>query len=209
MRNAVARLYGIGTAADRLNTRTSRMKMRNRTKCITAGTVKRSEIFPVVYRLLLAAVAGLAVTPSVAQSVAASENMPMAGQQGEPETPGTRSASLSIASVAEAERLLKDVEVQRESINARYKDEEAQCFTRFFVTSCIDDAKERRRVGLRSIRYIEVQANAFKRAYRADQRDRDLQQKKPTELPKPDVPRSEDLSRQPLGASKFDLSQHS
>lgn len=139
--------------------------------------------------LLLAIAGGSIVTSTLAQSMSVLENTPMTQSPGESSSNASSNAVLPIASVAEADRLLKDVEAQRGSINARYRDEEARCLTRFFVTSCIDDAKERRRVGLRSIRSIEVQANAFKRSFKAEQRDRQLQQKQPSSFPRSGMPR--------------------
>lgn len=181
------------------------MKMSNRSKRISADAAGHSRISLPAYCLLclrLAMVAGSIAMPSIAQSVSAVENTPKALREGNPETSAVGKTSLMISSVAEADRLLKDVEAQRESINTRYKDEEAHCLTTFFVTSCVDDAKERRRVGLRSIRSIEVQANAFKRAYKAEQRDKELQRKKPADRPMPDVPRSEDVSTHRREASR-------
>lgn len=169
------------------------MKISNRTNAICRNIGRQPRIFLRIHCLLIALVTGLIAVPSIAQGMSASENIQMAPQEGEPELTAAGRVPLTISSVAEADRLLKDVEAQRDLVNARYKDEEARCLTRFFVTSCIDDAKERRRVGLRSIRSIEVQANAFKRAYKAEQRDRDLQRNKPVESIKPDLPRSEDV----------------
>ena len=141
--------------------------------------------------VLLVVGGGVIATSAIAQNLPVSEPAPLTQSADEFRNSPTSAQTLPIATVTEAERLLKDVEIQRDSINKRYKDEEAQCLTKFFVTSCIDDAKERRRIGLRSVRYIEVQANAFKRAYNAEQRDIELQRKQPLTLPRPGISPSE------------------
>ena len=88
---------------------------------------------------------------------------------------------LNISSVEEAEQLLTEADKERAAIIERYRDEEATCRTKFFVTACMDNAKERQRLALKNIRSIEVQANAFKRAYKVEQRDKALEKRKPDE----------------------------
>lgn len=201
MRNAIAGLHGIRTAVTdvvMLLGRSTTFKQMIR----TFGALRRASSDLLFSRCLLTVIGlGLIATSAMAASASASEPTPLTDSAGESRNSAISNSTLPIASIAEAERLLKDVDAQRESINARYKGEEAHCSTKFFVTSCIDDAKERRRIGLRSVQSIEVQANAFKRAYKAEQRDMQLQRKQPVTLPRPELPRSEDTRMQPDNAS--------
>ncbi len=63
---------------------------------------------------------------------------------------------------------------ERAEIEARYNVEEQSCHTKFFATSCIDAAKERRRKELMQVRSIEIEANTYKRQARVAARDRAL-----------------------------------
>jgi colicin import membrane protein len=77
-------------------------------------------------------------------------------------------------SVAQAERRLADVARERAAIEVAYADSEQVCYTRFFVTSCLDTAKEQRRSALASLRATEVEAEHYKRKAAVDERDRAL-----------------------------------
>lgn len=85
-----------------------------------------------------------------------------------------------IASVEQADRALDEAARERAVIEARYVAEENECYPRFFATSCIDGAKERRRQSLVRLRSIEQEANAFKRHARVLERDAALQKKEET-----------------------------
>ena len=85
-----------------------------------------------------------------------------------------RYPSGSIRSVAEADAALAAAAKERTEIAARYAAEEQACHPKFFTTSCIDQAKERRRKAEASIRPVEIEANTFKRQARLDHREKAL-----------------------------------
>ncbi|HYD59367.1 MAG TPA: hypothetical protein VEC35_03385 [Noviherbaspirillum sp.] len=86
----------------------------------------------------------------------------------------TRYPSGSIRSVAEADAALAIAAIERAEIEARYAAEEQACHPKFFATSCIDQAKERRRKAMSLIRPVEIEANTFKRRARLDSREQAL-----------------------------------
>ncbi len=79
-----------------------------------------------------------------------------------------------VTSSAQADQQLAAVARERAGIEARYAERERVCYDKFFVTSCLDEAKERRRSALSAQRAIEVQAERFKRQAVVDERDRKL-----------------------------------
>ena len=80
----------------------------------------------------------------------------------------------SVTSVAQADQQLAAVARERTAIEVRFAERERVCYDKFFVTSCLDEAKERHRSALAAQRAIEVQANRFKRQAAVDERDRKL-----------------------------------
>ena len=83
----------------------------------------------------------------------------------------------SIKSQETADRALEDVKQARANIEARFNAEQHTCYPTFFATSCLNKAKERRRVDLLTVRPIEVEANAYIRHARVIERDRRLAEK--------------------------------
>ena len=79
-----------------------------------------------------------------------------------------------VTSVAQADQQLAAVARERAAIEARFAERERVCYDKFFVNSCLDEAKERRRNALAAQRAIEVQAERFKRQAVVDERDRNL-----------------------------------
>jgi predicted small lipoprotein YifL len=79
-----------------------------------------------------------------------------------------------VMTVAQADQQLAAVARERAGIEARFAERERVCYDKFFVTSCLDEAKERRRTALAAQRAIEVQAERFKRQAVVDERDRKL-----------------------------------
>ncbi|QYF92286.1 hypothetical protein KY495_16175 [Massilia sp. PAMC28688] len=77
-------------------------------------------------------------------------------------------------SMAEAERKLASVAAQRAAIEAQFAASEQECYTRFFVNSCLGKARERRRSALAYQKAIDVEAQHFRRKYAADERDREV-----------------------------------
>ncbi len=78
----------------------------------------------------------------------------------------------SIASVRMADIALNELKPVREQIEQLYRDEQAACYERFLVSSCLADAKDKRRKSMQAVRRIEVEAKAFLRKDKADERDR-------------------------------------
>ncbi|MEO0318263.1 MAG: hypothetical protein RL404_1940 [Pseudomonadota bacterium] len=78
----------------------------------------------------------------------------------------------SIASVSQADAALADIKPVREQIERIFADDRKECFERFLVSSCLNDAKEKRRLSMHAVRRIEVEAKAFLRKDKAEERDR-------------------------------------
>src|SRR5438105_1480713 len=68
-----------------------------------------------------------------------------------------------VTSVAQADAQLAAVARERSAIEVRFAERERYCYDKFFVTGCLDEAKERHRSALAAQRAIEVQAERFKR----------------------------------------------
>jgi colicin import membrane protein len=84
----------------------------------------------------------------------------------------------SIKSVAVAEKVLSAVGDERARIEANYAAEQTACYPKFFMTSCMDKAREQRRYALAQIRPVEIQAEVFTRRDRVEQRDKVLAEKR-------------------------------
>lgn len=94
-----------------------------------------------------------------------------------PEEVAARYPAGTIATTETADRALAEASGAREAVERRFSEEQANCYTRFFATSCMDESRERRRKALTDIRAVEVQANEFKRRERAAERDREVAQR--------------------------------
>lgn len=75
-------------------------------------------------------------------------------------------------SVAQADARLAAVVAERAAIEARHAEREVVCYGKFFVTNCLEEAKERRRLALATQRAIEIEAEHFKRKNKVDERDK-------------------------------------
>jgi len=84
----------------------------------------------------------------------------------------------AIHSMVEAEAALQEIVKVRASIEVRYSQAERICYDKFFVNSCLIDAREQRRVDLELVKKSEVAANYFKRKTRVDEMDRTLEEKR-------------------------------
>ncbi len=60
----------------------------------------------------------------------------------------------------------------RNEIDLEFAREKADCYDRFFVSSCLSDVKQRQREVRGAVRKVEVEARAFLRRDRAAERDR-------------------------------------
>jgi colicin import membrane protein len=119
----------------------------------------------------VAAILGMFVPASWAQGTTSSESQHVAA----------RYPSGSINSVEMAETALAEVRQERAEIEARLIKEQQACHPKFFVTACVDEAKERRRRALAQLRPIEIEANTFKRQARVTARDQALEKKRKPE----------------------------
>ncbi|MQQ99094.1 hypothetical protein [Glaciimonas soli] len=80
----------------------------------------------------------------------------------------------SIHSVETADQALAEVSSAKSYIEAQSFDEQRVCYSKFFTNNCLDVAKTKRRLALKKVRPVEVEANAFKRRTTADDRDKAL-----------------------------------
>lgn len=87
---------------------------------------------------------------------------------------GDRIAPGTISTAEQAAAALGSLESERAAVQARYAQEEAACHSEFFMTRCLERARERRRQALRPLEALEVEANRFLRQQRALERERAL-----------------------------------
>ncbi len=80
----------------------------------------------------------------------------------------------AIQSTEDADMALNAANEDRRILADRYVDDQRECYNKFFVSSCLEDAKERNRVSIKAIRDVEAAANAYKRQAKADDRDKSL-----------------------------------
>lgn len=100
----------------------------------------------------------------------------------------------SIQSINMADQALHEAKQKRLVANQQFMQEEYACYEKFFANSCIQGAKERLRVTLRKIRTVEIDANAFKRRVRIEERDQEVAEKSTQRQHEPSE-RSDDLTR--------------
>lgn len=74
-----------------------------------------------------------------------------------------------------AAQALDMVKQARSEITIAADTRDRECYTRFFVTRCLDKVKESKRLALGELRSVEVEANAFLRRERVVERDRQLE----------------------------------
>jgi hypothetical protein len=81
-------------------------------------------------------------------------------------------APTPVTSVEQADQRLAAVTRERAAIELRFTERERACYQKFFVTRCVDEAKERHRSALAAQRAIEIDAEHFKRKAKVEERDR-------------------------------------
>lgn len=114
-----------------------------------------------------------------------------------------RFPSGSIRSVSEADAALAEAATERKQIEARFHAEEQACHPKFFATSCIEQAKDRRRNALSAVRPVEIEANAFKRQARVTEKDKALEERLAKDEKKRQE-RAEHMSTRPAAQSDAD-----
>ena len=105
-----------------------------------------------------------------ANSVLAQQDIGRPATTGAPRIPETHS-------VEQADARLVQVKKDREAVEAEFGASEQLCYEKFFVNSCIDQAKEQRRLRLAELRAVEVEARHFKRQNAVEVRDRELEER--------------------------------
>lgn len=117
--------------------------------------------------IVVFAVCGAAGAPGLAAELS---------RYGAPDTPpfNERFPSGTIDSVEHADAALAQSNLEREIIDDQYLDAQRGCYQKFFVSHCLEVAKERNRVAVKQVKEVEVEANAFKRKAKADDRDQVL-----------------------------------
>jgi hypothetical protein len=83
----------------------------------------------------------------------------------------------SISSVEMADRALAESEKVRAASEAQHTAEERACYDKFFATACLDKVKERRHDESTAIRQVELEASAFKRRARVDEREQAMKER--------------------------------
>jgi colicin import membrane protein len=99
-----------------------------------------------------------------------------------------RYPSGTINSIELADKVLEEIAHARTGIEARFESEGRDCYSKFFATSCLEDAREQRRRALTLLRPLEVEANTFKRKERVVERDRNLEQRRVEDVPRTLLP---------------------
>jgi hypothetical protein len=87
----------------------------------------------------------------------------------------------AIVSSEQAEKALDEVVQERGRVAAKFLREEQACYAKFFATSCREKAKEVQRLAENRLRAIEVEAKAYQRRERAQERDRVLAEQRAQE----------------------------
>ncbi len=81
-------------------------------------------------------------------------------------------APATAASADDAERA--SIAAERASIEARYAERERECVQRFVVTSCVDEAKRERRLGLDALKARQLALDEARRRARTAERSAEL-----------------------------------
>lgn len=93
----------------------------------------------------------------------------------------------SIHSVDAADAALTAVDLQRARQDRAYIEQQRECYSRFFVSSCLKKIQDENRVVSKKIKTVEIEANTYLRQARADDRDAALAEQRAAELA--DAPR--------------------
>jgi hypothetical protein len=87
----------------------------------------------------------------------------------------------TIASVEQADRMIIEVQAERKEVEAHFADAQYACYSKFFSSPCVDKAREARRLALKLIGPIEVEAKAYKRRDTVARRDKLLEEQQAKE----------------------------
>lgn len=103
---------------------------------------------------------------------------PVAAQETDPDGFASRHPQGSITTVEQADAALLDASQTRAALAARHARQEAACYPRFFVSSCLEQAAEALRRGLAKVRPVEVEAERFKRQAKVAEHDKALAERR-------------------------------
>lgn len=88
----------------------------------------------------------------------------------------------SIDSVDKADTVLEIVSIEKENVEARLFNDKLDCNKKFLVYQCYDRALETKRVDLKELHALEVEAKRFKRSEDVRERDLALDKRKADEI---------------------------
>ncbi len=87
----------------------------------------------------------------------------------------------SIDSVEKADKVLEIVSIEKENVEARLFNDKLDCNRKFLVNQCYDRVLETKRIDLKELHALEVEAKRFKRSEDVRQRDLALDRRKADE----------------------------
>lgn len=117
------------------------------------------------------------------------------------QTAAPASPTTGFTSVDQADDALRDIKRQRADTEVQYTQDKAACTPAFFMTRCLDAARERRRAALARLRPLEIEANTFKRRERVVERDKVLEEKRLKAEQEAQLPPREVKIRAPANAA--------
>lgn len=100
----------------------------------------------------------------------------MSGASATPQELAQRYPKDRFSSVEQADQALNEVRQERAAVEAEFADAQYACYSKFFSSPCVEHAKEQQRNALKTIRAVEVDAEAYKRRQTVIERDRALRQ---------------------------------
>lgn len=83
----------------------------------------------------------------------------------------------SMTSTKIADQALQRAADVNAAIDARFTQEQQACYSRFFASACVADAKERKRVASNQVKRVKNEAEEFKRRERVVEHDKAEQQR--------------------------------
>ena len=115
----------------------------------------------------------------------------------------------SIQSNEAAVSALEMVTTARANIEARFKIDQRVCYPKFFTTSCLNKATERRRIELLLVKPVEIEANAYLRQARVVERDRRLAEKAAENAGKPMLTETPNENKAATDAKNLEIEKNS
>jgi len=104
--------------------------------------------------------------------------LPSAAQQASEVPFGQRYPAASIDSTEAADIVLDAASKEHAKLDYDYIDDQRACYSKFFVSYCLDNAKDHHRILSKQVREVEAVANVYKRQTKADERDKSLNEQR-------------------------------